>query len=214
MFLNKIFFFKQIFNIKNFFTQSDYLYFWQFADELLHYEFDFELFSSIYTLCNIKINFNQFLLFYVFSLSLIYLIKNYLILNNFLLKEFPIIFIIFLIFLYTLFCIQDLLLLYFSLEIISLLTYLLLSFTYNNFHINYEGVLKYFILNSLASIFLLFGISLLYYDTLQVSYHQLVLYFNYFNIINLYNISFLTLLGFIMILISFVFKLGLFPCTI
>jgi NADH:ubiquinone oxidoreductase subunit 2 (subunit N) len=177
-------------------------------------DFDFFFDFTTSNFCSLKINFNQFLIFYLFSLSIIYLIKNYLLINNFLLKEFPIIFNLFLISLYALFYINDILIIYFCLELVGLLTYLLLSFTYNQKYINYEGVLKYFILNSVASIFLLFGISLLYYDILHTSYYQLILYFNYYNVNNFYSISIMTLIGFVIILISFIFKLGIFPCII
>jgi NADH-quinone oxidoreductase subunit N len=160
---------------------------------------------------NTKIGFMQIFIFYFFLLSILYLLKNYFVLIKFSLVEFPLIFIIIINFLYIFFYIDDLLLLYFYLEGLGLLTYLFLGLNYLKDN-HYEGVLKYFILNSFASILLLFGISLIYLATLNTSFNQVMLYLICFGGDEIF--SYVIVFGFVSVFISFLFKLAVFPCFI
>jgi NADH-quinone oxidoreductase subunit N len=106
------------------------------------------------------------------------------------------------------FFVNDLLLLYFCIEILGFLTYILLGFSYD-MKDRYEGVLKYFILNSVASLFILFGIAIFYLNTLETNFTQVTLIY-----LSVPTYNFLSLFGFISFFIGFIFKLGSFPCLI
>jgi NADH:ubiquinone oxidoreductase subunit 2 (subunit N) len=177
-----------------------------------------ELFSTIsfdfISFFNIKISFNQLFIFYFFLLSFIFFLKNYFYILKFLLKEIPFILLGIISFLFLLLFVNDFLLLYFYLEGLGFLTYLILGLTYQQSIVSYEGTLKYFILNSLASIFLLFGISFIYLNTLTTLYSQVILYLCVFTNDLLYILPISFIIGFISILISFLFKLAVFPCFI
>jgi NADH:ubiquinone oxidoreductase subunit 2 (subunit N) len=163
---------------------------------------------------NIKINFISIFLFYFFFISFIFFLKNNFYLTKYLLKEIPILLIGIFSFLFLLLITNDFLFLYFTLEGLGLLTYVFLGLVCQSVNGSYEGVLKYFILNSLASIFLLFGISFIYLTTLTVSYSQVLLYICIFSTDQLFIIPVSFIIGFISILISFFFKLAVFPCYI
>jgi NADH:ubiquinone oxidoreductase subunit 2 (subunit N) len=177
-----------------------------------------ELFATInfdfINFFNIKINFNSIFLFYFFFLSFIFFLKNYFYLIKFIVKEIPFLLIGIFSFLFLLLLTTDFLFLYFSFEGLGLLTYVFLGLTFQSAKLSYEGVLKYFILNSLASIFLLFGISFLYLTTLSLTYSQILLYLCIFSTDLIFILPISFIIGFISVLISFFFKLAVFPCFI
>jgi NADH:ubiquinone oxidoreductase subunit 2 (subunit N) len=70
-------------------------------------------------------------------------------------------------------------------------------------------VLKYFILNSVASLFILFGIAVIYLNILETNFTQVTTIY-----LSVSDYNFLSLFGFISLLIGFIFKLGSFPCLI
>jgi NADH:ubiquinone oxidoreductase subunit 2 (subunit N) len=97
-------------------------------------------------------------------------------------------------------------LLYFCLELSGFLTYILLSFTYD-IKDRLEGALKYFIINSIASIFILFAISIFYINILETSFLGISITY-----LNTPEINFLSVFAFITLFVGFLFKLGSFPC--
>jgi NADH-quinone oxidoreductase subunit N len=108
-----------------------------------------------------------------------------------------------------LFSSNNLLILYLSFELFNLCLYILISYKQDS---NYstEAGLKYFIVSSVSSGFLLFGISIIYGVTGLLNYNDILLYINSLNI--LYNnIYFILLLSFFFILISFLIKLSVVP---
>src|SRR6185437_4576262 len=105
-----------------------------------------------------QISFSQFFTFYFFIFSSIFFIKNYLYCIKFTLVEFPFILGSLFIFIILILYVNDFILLYFCLEGLGFSTYIFFGLIYNNQYIRYEGVLKYFILNSFASILFLFVI--------------------------------------------------------
>lgn len=110
-----------------------------------------------------------FIFFFSF-LSLIF-IKNYLIYFNLLNIEFLILFLCSILGSLVVVSSGDFVLLYIGLELMSLPLYTIISL--NNFYkISYEASLKYFIMGCLSSVFLLFGMSLLYglHGTLNIRY--------------------------------------------
>lgn len=97
---------------------------------------------------------------------------------------------------------------YILLEFISLLTYILV--VYNKYS-NYasEASLKYFILSSLSSCFLLFGIALFYSILGTTEFVELQRLFLNFQSNKDYHIGYL--ISSIFIVFGFLFKLGVFP---
>lgn len=98
---------------------------------------------------------------------------------------------------------DDFLTLYLAIELQSLSFYILAVFQRNSEY-NGEASLKYFILGSLASGFLLFGFALLY-----TAYGSFL--FESVARISFNNENLLSLLGFSFIFITLLFKLGAFP---
>jgi NADH-quinone oxidoreductase subunit N len=128
--------------------------------------------------------------------------KNYVIIPDFVfLLNLLMLFIFFLVSSY------DFMFAYMSLEGISLILYILGGFLKENL-ISIEGIIKYFLLNSLVSSIMLFGISLMFglfgaLDFLEIQY---ILASNFQNFItnDVFIISLITCFGFF-------FKLGFFP---
>jgi len=160
-----------------------------------------------------QISFSQFFTFYFFIFSSIFFIKNYLYCIKFTLVEFPFILGSLFIFIILILYVNDFILLYFCLEGLGFSTYIFFGLIYNNQYIRYEGVLKYFILNSFASILFLFGTTFIYFSSLSTNYNT--------NILILYNTvqsntdySIISVIGLLFIILSFFFKLGIFPCLV
>lgn len=100
--------------------------------------------------------------------------------------------------------------LYLSIELLNLCLYILVSFKQNS-HFSTEAGLKFFIIGSISSGLLLFGISILYGFTGLLNFDDLFLFFyflNKSNYIYLYNIIIFSLF---FILISFMIKISLSP---
>lgn len=103
---------------------------------------------------------------------------------------------------------NDLMTMYLGIEIQSLSFYILATFKiYNNF--STEAGLKYFILGAFSSGLLLLGSSLIYGFTGTTNFYDLSLLLKNLELFE--NISIGLLLGFIFILVGFLFKLGAAP---
>src|SRR3990167_2231676 len=91
-----------------------------------------------------------------------------------------------------------------GLETMSLAIYILVGSNRGDVRSN-EAAIKYFVLGSVASAFLLYGIALFYgaFGTMQLSEAM--------NVSNPISQVWLTRASFVLILVGFVFKLGLFP---
>lgn len=100
---------------------------------------------------------------------------------------------------------MDLVTIYLAMELMSFPVYFLIALNYIYYRASLEGALKYFIVGSLGSIFILIGLGVIYYFggsfVLQEIFNKLAqnLYFREF------------LIGFIFILIGFSIKLSLVP---
>jgi NADH-quinone oxidoreductase subunit N len=103
----------------------------------------------------------------------------------------------------------DFIMLYLSLESLSFCLYILVVFKIKD-KLTIEAGLKYFCLGSLASGFVLFGISLMYSVLNTVSFIKLKYLLEFSNssasIMHIY-----VYLGFIFLFVGFLFKLGVFP---
>jgi proton-translocating NADH-quinone oxidoreductase chain N len=151
----------------------------------------FEIFIYYFIILNVMYGFNRFL----------YTVRSKTV-------EFPFLLAFFVLNILFLFFITDILLLYFCIELVGFLTYILFGFSYD-LRDRYEGVIKYFILNSIASIFILFGISLFYLNVIETSFIQITQAY-----ISTPEFNFLSIIGFISFIVGFIFKLGGFPCLI
>jgi NADH:ubiquinone oxidoreductase subunit 2 (subunit N) len=102
----------------------------------------------------------------------------------------------------------DLIYVYIIIELSSLLLYILIvSKKYSNY--SSEASLKYFILSSLSSCFLLFGIALFYGMTGTTDLFEFNKLFLNFNVYNEYYFG--CFLSCLFIFFGFLFKLGIFP---
>lgn len=103
---------------------------------------------------------------------------------------------------------RDLIYMYILIEFISLLTYILIIY---NKYSNYasEASLKYFILSSLSSCFLLFGIALFYSMLGSTEFIELQKIFLNFQMNKDYFIGYF--ISTVFIVFGFLFKLGVFP---
>jgi NADH-quinone oxidoreductase subunit N len=93
--------------------------------------------------------------------------------------------------------------------LLNLCLYVLISFKQDS-NFSTEAGLKYFIISSVSSGFLLFGISILYGFSGLLSYNDLILFINSLNNNNS-NIYFILLLGMFFIITSFFIKLSIVP---
>lgn len=107
----------------------------------------------------------------------------------------------------------NLITLYLSLELMSLPLYILACMRRNNLQSS-EAALKYFILSALASCILLFGSSLIYGFTGHTNFESISDYFVTYAMIaqqDVVTVPVAFLLGMILIMIAFAFKLGAVP---
>lgn len=104
--------------------------------------------------------------------------------------------------------VNDFILTYLTIEIQSLSLFVLVSLKKNTLY-STEAGLKYFILGSLSSIFLLFGFSLLYFIFGTTNFQEISLLFFYNLSFNFYSI--LSFFSLIFILSGFFFKLSVVP---
>jgi NADH-quinone oxidoreductase subunit N len=109
---------------------------------------------------------------------------------------------------------NDLIGLFFIIELQSLSFYILVSSKQTS-SFSTEGGLKYFILGSFSSGIILFGISLIYGFTGFLSYHDLMLFLSTFQFLDLSSFYYFSFNGFfaglILITIGLLFKLGAAP---
>lgn len=103
---------------------------------------------------------------------------------------------------------NDFILTYLSIELQSLCLFVLVTFKKNTIYSTEAGI-KYFILGSLASIFLLFGFSLLYFTFGTTNFQELSLLFIYNIDISCYY--FLLFFSFLFIFLGIFFKLNVAP---
>lgn len=99
---------------------------------------------------------------------------------------------------------KDFLLFFISLELLTLSLYVLAAYTQNDL-LSIEAGLKYLILGSLASAFLLYGISLVYAATGTVSFEKLR------EIVSAGNVTWLLIAGILLILSALGFKVAAVP---
>ena len=190
------------------------------------------LFNSLFNLDLINLNAIIFILF--IFIFFIYIYSDYFKNEKFLNFEYLIISLIALFGLFCLICSFDFLSLYLSIELQTLCLYIMASYKYfSNF--STEAGLKYFVLGSLSSGFLLFGISIIYGIIGSTNFYDIFLFlkgmnttnnlsFEFFSLLNknieyldfevLINLYFLKVsifFCFLFIMFSFFFKLGLSP---
>jgi NADH-quinone oxidoreductase subunit N len=103
---------------------------------------------------------------------------------------------------------NDFILIYLSIELQSLVFFVLVTFKKNTIYSTEAGI-KYFILGSLASIFLLFGFSLLYFTFGTINLQELSILFIYNFDFNYYY--YLLLFSFLFIFLGIFFKLNIAP---
>jgi NADH-quinone oxidoreductase subunit N len=103
---------------------------------------------------------------------------------------------------------NDFILTYLAIEVQSLVFFVLVTFKKNTIYSTEAGI-KYFILGSLASIFLLFGFSLLYFTFGTVNLQELSLLFIYNFDFNYYY--YLLFFSFLFIFLGIFFKLNVAP---
>jgi len=102
---------------------------------------------------------------------------------------------------------NDFLVIYLGLELQSLSLYILAAYKQYSYYSNEAG-LKYFILGSLASGIILYGISLIYGSIGLINFNEISYFIFIFN--NIEN-NFSLIVGFILFFIGFFFKLGVVP---
>lgn len=103
---------------------------------------------------------------------------------------------------------NDAILTYLSIELQSLSLFVLVTFKKNTIYSTEAGI-KYFILGSLASILLLFGISLLYFTFGTINFQELAILLIYDLTFDFY--SFLLIISFLFIFLGIAFKLNIAP---
>ena len=123
------------------------------------------------------------------------------------LNEIPVIFTFLLLFIFLLLSSYDLFIIYLSIEGISLILYTLGSLFHNSL-INLEAIIKYFIINNIASSLLLWSISYIYVligttNTFDLEYYLL----SNLEIVTINNLYYIILIT----IISISIKLALFP---
>lgn len=101
---------------------------------------------------------------------------------------------------------KDLLILFMGLELGSLPSYIMAGFLRNKLKSSEAG-LKYFVLGSVSSAIMLFGISLIYGFTGQISYPAI-----HFSVVEIANVG--VMVGISMVLISLLFKMSIAPMHI
>lgn len=99
---------------------------------------------------------------------------------------------------------RDLFMIFIGLELMSICFYVLAGINRKKVE-NNEAALKYFLLGSFATGFIVFGIALIYGSTKTTSIDQIVFAFEYFS----GNVLFIT--GFVLFIVGFLFKIAAFP---
>jgi len=168
---------------------------------------NFMLFNGFYIQNNFIFYFKLLLL--LFSLVFLFILKFYLKFNN-LDFEFLIFIFISIFAMLLILSSNNFLSLYLSLELQNLCLYILVSFKQNS-HFSTESGLKYFIIGSVSSGLLLFGISIIYGFTGLLNFNDIYLYLYYLNKSDYLLIYYILILSFIFILISFLIKISLSP---
>lgn len=161
------------------------------------------IFSNNFYSSNLDKFFLYLVLFGIFNIILLSL--NYIKINSLNVYELFIIILLILIGFITLLYSNDFLSMYMGIELQSLGLYILATLKQNSIYATEAG-LKYFILGALASCLLILGISIIYSFTGLVVFSELNLFL--YNSIDFYYILFI---GFLLVLISFFFKIGSVP---
>jgi len=162
--------------------------------------FDFLIFFDYFSM------FFSFLYFFFFSFFILFFIKIKV--DYFYYIEYLVILMLLNFFVLFLFKVNDFLFLYVLVEGISLCLYIMAASNYSSIKVSEAG-LKYFILAVLSSLFFLFGISLIYSCFNTVNFFKIKLLFLAVNV-NSYN-YFILLFAFLLIVVSFLFKVGAAP---
>lgn len=168
------------------------------------------LFLNLLILNTFSISISIFISF-LFIIFLFYL-KSYLKIDNILTFEFVILLLLSLLGMLLLLISNDFIAFYLALELQSLAFYILASF-YRNSTSSTEAGLKYFILGAIASILLLFGISLIYGFTGITNFTDLILFNQFFNF-DISDYAYLKnglFFGLIFVFFALCFKMGLVP---
>ncbi len=123
--------------------------------------------------------------------------------------EYPFIFSLITLSIFLLVSSLDFIMLYLSLESLSFCLYILVVFKLKD-KLAIEAGLKYFCLGSLASGFILFGISLFYSTSHSLNFLKLKYLIDFSEFFISFDLIYIYL-GFVFILVGFLFKLGVFP---
>lgn len=152
-------------------------------------------------------NLDKFMLYLVLFgiFNIILLSINYIKINSLNVYELFIILLLILLGFITLLYSNDFLSLYMGIELQSLGLYILATLKQNSIYATEAG-LKYFVLGALASCLLILGISIIYSFTGLLIFNELHIFL--YNIEEFYYIIFI---GFLLVLISFLFKIGSAP---
>ena len=105
---------------------------------------------------------------------------------------------------------NNLIILYLSIELQSLSFYILAASQRKSI-LSIESSLKYFILGSIASGFILFGSSIIYGITGSINFSNIFLLISNLNLIESNNVLFGLIYGYIFILVGLLFKIGSVP---
>jgi len=101
-------------------------------------------------------------------------------------------------------------LIYIAIELQSYSLYIITS-RYNNSYYSSKSGLIYFLLGSLASIIILIGLVILYSVTGLTNLYDISIYLNTIDQINSIGIDYKVILGYLLILIGLLFKIGVAP---
>jgi NADH-quinone oxidoreductase subunit N len=179
-----------------------------FNDDIFAFIFcQIVVFIGNFTLNN-NFFFIELYIYFFLVLSAFFIFITYLNVLRIRIIEFSFLLLIVVIGLFLLLIANDLIFLYFCFEIVALLTYVLLGFSYD-LDDRYEGVIKYFIINSVASIFILFGTSIFYLETLNTNFISLTLIY-----LEVEQFSFLSGVAILFLVLGLLVKIASFPCLV
>jgi len=167
---------------------------------------NFSIFNNSYKSLSIYI-FIKIILVCCVILCLLISIR-YFFFENLFLYEYIILILFSLLGMFFLLCSNDFLSMFLSLELQSFSLYILAAYKKNKIN-SVEAGLKYYILGGVSTCFLLFGCSIIYGFSGLYDFDDLYVYFLDFDSLLLFNNPFL--IGFILIIISFLLKLGAAP---
>jgi NADH-quinone oxidoreductase subunit N len=148
----------------------------------------------------------ELLIFYFILINIIYIFNRYIYINNVCSVELPFVLLLLILSLFIIFYVNDLMLIYFCLELIGFISYILIGFSYDD-KSRYEGALKYFIMNSVASVFIIFGIAILYLNIIETNFLYVEI-----SCLEVDEFNFITIFGLIVFFLGFLNKLASFPC--